>query len=118
MLSDRPPERVGDDAAGFTIAASGNVVRLVGWGFWSPEVASQLDLHVLRACDRDPGLSELVLDLTELKPMRDEGQLGMVHLLQSLGSIRVTIITRSQLTRLQLMRLVKETKHQAEVTFR
>jgi hypothetical protein len=85
-------------------------VRVVGWGFWGPDVAQAFDKSVLSGC-RLAGASRLVLDMTDLKPMRDEGQRAFASTLTMLKMVGVTqavLITSSPLTKLQLLRIVKD----------
>jgi hypothetical protein len=106
-------ERIGNDTAGFTIDfdAASRAVRVRAWGFWDTDVAASFDTVVGGACrGRGSGL-QLVMDMTELKPMREEGQRAfgsLVGRLRALGITSATVTTASQLTRLQLLRLANE----------
>jgi hypothetical protein len=96
-------------------------LRVVGWGFWSVEVAASFFPTVRDACQEVPAANrDLILDLRGLKPMRDEGQQGMAELLAALPMLRVTRITvvfSSQLTKLQLMRIAREKAPQGAIDF-
>src|SRR5262245_42148226 len=101
-------QRVGDDAAGFSVdrPLTGGVL-VTGWGFWSQHVAKAFAAGVAAGC-RGQKSPSLMLDLRELKPMREEGQLAFSELLRSLESLgvpRVSIVTTNPLTKLQLVRL-------------
>jgi hypothetical protein len=51
------------------------------------------------------------MDVRQLKPMREEGQDGFGEFLAELGTLgveRVSVLTASHLTKLQLLRIVKE----------
>src|SRR6187455_1117032 len=105
-------DRIGDDTAGFGVGHDpvAGAVQVTAWGFWSSDVAASFATQVVGACRDKPGAG-LVLDMTDLKPMREEGQRAfatVMRALQSLGVSRVSIVTSSQLTKLQLVRLVSE----------
>jgi hypothetical protein len=105
-------QKVGDDSAGFSVdfpLTGGTLV--MGWGFWSSDVAKAFASTVIEACRRQRRGPALMLDLRELKPMRDEGQRTFSDLLRSLptlGIAQTSIVTTNPLTKLQLVRLVKE----------
>jgi len=118
-------KRIGDDQAGFSVAMDTEVgaIRVRGWGFWSVEVASVFAQTVGEACLAGPKGAALLVDMTGLKPMRDEGQQSfgaLIAALPRLGIARATVATDSHLTKLQLLRLVTEhgTKGCVEVTTR
>jgi hypothetical protein len=49
------------------------------------------------------------MDLGQLRPMRDEGQHGLAEIIAALPALRIegaTLSTASQLTRLQILRIV------------
>ncbi len=104
--------RVGDDTAGFSVdvnSAGGIVVT--GWGFWDAEVAVALATRVLDACRSQRQGATLTLDMSELKPMREEGQQSFSQVLRSLhqlGISEASIVTTNPLTKLQLVRLATE----------
>lgn len=103
-------ERVGDDQAGFAIDfdPASSIVSVRGWGFWNAEVATSFGVKVCEACTNRPKGTRLTLELTELKPMRDEGQRSFTSLLAALPSLRVAatvVAVGNHLTKLQLMRL-------------
>ena len=106
-------QRVGDDTAGFSIdSPPTGGVRVTGWGFWSAQVAKAFPSAVFEACrGRQQGLA-LVVDMRDLKPMREEGQRSFSDVLRSLkglGISRTSIVTTNPLTKLQLVRLAAET---------
>jgi hypothetical protein len=104
--------RFGDDLAGFSIGhdpAAGTVL-VTCWGFWNVELAASFGATVAEACRQQRG-SSLTLDMSDLKPMREEGQRSFGSLMRSLPSLGVTrtsVVTTSHLTKLQLMRLATE----------
>jgi hypothetical protein len=106
-------DRVGDDQAGFSVSYDPveGAVMVTAWGFWSPEVATAFAGKVATALRELPGPKVLVLDMRELKPMREEGQKSfgsLVRALPTLGVTRLSVVTSSQLTKLQLVRLATE----------
>ncbi|HEU5073410.1 MAG TPA: hypothetical protein VFU02_04545 [Polyangiaceae bacterium] len=114
-------KQVGDPAGGFSVQSdvASAEVQVKAWGFWSVEVASSFQTLVLEACT-PLTFKRLVLDFRALKPMRDEGQQGVSALmaaLPKLGIERATLITSSQLTKLQLLRIVRETAAKDRVDF-
>lgn len=106
-------DRVGDDQAGFSVSYDpvGGIVTVTAWGFWSVEVAAAFAAKVAAAIRERPGEHALVLDMRDLKPMREEGQKSFASLVRALPSLavtRATVVTSSQLTKLQLVRLAAE----------
>ncbi len=106
-------ERFGDETSGFSVVFDQDTltVRVEGWGFWSADVASKFGPAVRSACTNRPRGTALKMDLTRLKPMRDEGQdsFGLiVGSLAALGIERAAVATGSPLTRLQLLRIAGE----------
>ncbi len=105
--------KVGDEIAGFSIAAEigEHVLRIVGHGFWSVETARSFGPRVCEAMASHSRVGRLVFDFRLLKPLRDEGQDGFRQVLEALRTIispEVSVMTSSPLTRLQLLRIVKE----------
>ena len=106
-------DRVGDDQAGFSISYDPveGAFLVVGWGFWNADVATAFAAKVASALRELPGEKILVLDMSDLKPMREEGQKSfgsIVRALPALGVSRASVVTSSQLTKLQLVRLATE----------
>lgn len=112
---------VGDETAGFSTKRSGpQQLRVTGWGFWGPEVARRFEQAVVVAYRQCSLPATLVLDMSELKPMRDEGQRAFAAALRQvmlLGVQATTVITSSHLTKLQLMRIAKEVNALDKVQF-
>jgi hypothetical protein len=112
-------QRFGDDSAGFSVDDPATARILVkGWGFWSVEVASAFAPAVTKACEGRPQGTILILDMSDLKPMREEGQQSFSHLLASLSNLaiaQVSVTTTNPLTKLQLVRLVAESRTAAHV---
>ncbi len=106
-------ERVGDDFAGFSVEfdRADRVMHVRAWGFWSQEVATSFDNVVGKACLRQSPWMELLVDMDELRPMRDEGQKSVGQFfarMKSLGVSGATVRASSPLTRLQVIRIVNE----------
>jgi hypothetical protein len=107
-------QRYGEEQAGFSVAfeAAARLVNVVAWGFWSRETASAFTDAVLQACRSAPTGTCLALNMTDLKPLREEGQRAWSGLMQSLPGVgcieRVAVTTGNALTKLQLLRLTKE----------
>src|SRR5262252_1807029 len=106
-------KRFGDEKAGFSAAyeAMAGVIRVRAWGFWSAEVSAAFEPAVTEVCKSSPKGLPLQLEMAALKPLREEGQRSfgaLIRALPGLGTGRVTISTASQLTKLQLLRLVAE----------
>lgn len=94
-------------------------VQVKAWGFWSVEAAAAFRTTILDACT-PLTCKRLLLDFRALKPMRDEGQQGVSAVMAALPKIgieRVIVITSSQLTKLQLLRIVRETTAKDRVEF-
>lgn len=82
-----------------------------GWGFWNPNVADAFAATVSEVCNASPRGAALLMDMSELKPLREEGQRSfgtLIRLLRGLGVGRTAVTTASHLTKLQLLRLVAE----------
>jgi len=106
--------KVGDEAAGFCVApdVGDQVLRVVGHGFWNAEVALMFEPRVQGALQAYPRVTRVVFDFRLLKPLRDEGQQGFSQVLSALKMatpLQVSVLTSSPLTKLQLLRIVKET---------
>src|SRR4029079_2509697 len=115
-------KRVGDDSAGFSAEFDGDLtrVRVRGWGFWNVQVSETFAPTIAQVCGASPKGSALLMDLTTLKPLREEGQrsfAALLQLLRTLGVGRVTVSTASHLTKLQLLRLVNEHATKGSVEF-
>jgi len=116
-------KRIGNDEAGFTVAldAEAGAIRVRGWGFWSVEVATAFADTVAEACHPRQKGGVLLMDMTGLKPMRDEGQQSfgaLMTALPRLGIVRASLLIDSPLTKLQLLRLVTQHGRKDVVQFR
>lgn len=106
--------KIGDEVAGFYVTpdVGDQVLRVVGHGFWSAEVALTFGPRVHDALQAYPRVTHVVFDFRQLKPLRDEGQQGFSQVLSALRMttpLQVSVMTSSPLTKLQLLRIVKET---------
>jgi hypothetical protein len=106
-------ERVGDELAGFSFGddEGRGIFQVTGWGFWNAELAIAFGAKIPVAVRQRVGSKRLVFDMSNLKPMRDEGQEACAKVFRSLAGLGVTsmtVVTVSHLMRLQLMRLVTE----------
>lgn len=113
-------DRIGDDQAGFSVRYDpvDGRTEVTGWGFWNVEVATNFATKVMTALRERPEAKALLLDLGELKPMREEGQKSFANLIRALPSLGITrthIVTTSQLTKLQLVRIATETGTSATI---
>ena len=114
-------KQFGDAAGGFSVNSEDGAseVQVKAWGFWSIDVATAFRTAILDACV-PATIKRLALDLRALKPMRDEGQQGVsavMAALPRLGIERATVITSSPLTKLQLLRIIRETSAKDRVDF-
>jgi hypothetical protein len=114
-------ETHGTESAGYSVDVAGPaaLVTVRAWGFWDVELALGFARNVLRACATAPAGAQLSFDAAGLKPMRDEGQAALARVLDSLSPSpisQVVITTSSQLIKLQLMRIARQSKFN-EVTF-
>ena len=119
--TDMEARTFGSEEEGFAVgpgAATGTLhIRM--WGFWSVETAEKFAGVVLAACASGSG-SVITIDAAALKPLRDAGQRAVGGLLAALPTYKVkrVIVTQAgALTRLQLLRLVKEVASQDLVLF-
>ncbi len=114
--------RVGDEIAGFSVSpeVGDSALRIVGQGFWTLEIAKDFFPRIQDALVAHPNVSRVVFDFRALKPLRDEGQQGFQQVLAALRGLthtHVCVQTASPLTKLQLLRIVKESGCSAWVEF-
>jgi len=114
---------IGDAAAGFSAVfdAERLAIRVRGWGFWSADVCGAFATTVSEVCSASPKGSSLLMDMTDLKPLRDEGQRAfglLIGQLRQLGVGSTSVTTSSHLTKLQLLRLVAENGMKDSVQFK
>jgi hypothetical protein len=104
---------IGNDDSGFSVSydATNAQVRVVGWGFWSADVASSFDGSVLSEYRNAPAQSNVLIDVSGLRPMREEAQRAFVAAfgaLKAAGAAHISVVTTSHLTKLQFMRIASE----------
>src|SRR5258708_6204832 len=102
----------GTDAEGFAVGTGegASSVQVRVWGFWSPDLAARFVGAVTSACASFP-VPRMTIDATDLRPQRDAGQDALATLMAALPALRITrvvVTTASPLTKLQMMRFVKE----------
>lgn len=110
----------GDDQAGFSVALDEptRTVRISAWGFWGPDLATAFSESVTETCRAARQAARLVLDATKLKPQRDAGQAAfgaVMSALPRLGITEASVKTSNALTKLQLLRIAKESTANALV---
>src|SRR5260221_4131523 len=98
---------IGDAAAGFSAAldAEHRAIRVRGWGFWSADVCEAFAPTVSEVCSASLKGAALFIDMSDLKPLRDEGQRSfsiLIRQLRRLGVGPTSVTTTSHLTKLQL----------------
>ncbi len=110
----------GDAQGGFSTRLDVSTLYVKAWGFWDNDVAERFGPAVLDLCQATPGLRRLEFDMTELKPMRDEGQEGFGQIMGALADLpklTVLVTTSSPLTKLQLLRIARERAPSGAVQF-
>ncbi len=115
-------QRMGDEHAGFSVEfdSTTSAVRVRAWGFWGPEVGRAFGVVVRDACRGSPRHSPLVMDMTDLKPMREEGQTSFAWLMDALPGLHLastTVITTSHLMKLQLLRIANQSAAKGTIQF-
>jgi hypothetical protein len=112
-------QRVGDDTTGFSVAVvSPGTVGVAGWGFWSIDVALAFANAVSDAVRGQPRGVKLRIDMSRLKPMREQGQQAFAALMRGLKELGITqtqVVTANPLTKLQLVRLASESAPGARI---
>lgn len=101
----------GDDRAGFSIDGPSDAVVVTARGFWSIELCAQLAPAVMEALRAKGARAALRFDLTELRPLREEGQAAFRSvMIQALlgGTRHIEFRGASALTKLQILRLRRE----------
>lgn len=115
-------KRVGSNEAGFSAGFDSptKTIYVKAWGFWDVDVAVAFGKTVKDTCINSPNGSKLIMDMNDLKPMRDEGQSSFIELmgvLPGIGVVGTTIMAKNQLTKLQLLRLIVEAGAKDKVRF-
>ncbi len=102
----------GDPQAGFAIECAATAMTVRAWGFWAPALSTQFAVQVTAALKDHPHTTALTIDVSELRPLRDEGQQAFGLLLARAlanGLCQVVIRAPSAITKLQMMRLARAT---------
>jgi len=104
--------RQGSDESGFSVETNAVGVRVRAWGFWDAATAANFAPAVFGALrggmTRRP---QLLIDATQLKPQRDEGQQAIRDLVESaskLGVARAEFVVTNAITKMQVSRILRE----------
>jgi hypothetical protein len=92
--------------------APAHVVRVRAWGFWRLEITTSFSQAIVSECRAASPPVGLLIDATRLLPQRNEGQAAFSELMtasRTLGLTAVAIVVSSSITRMQLLRIAKET---------
>lgn len=101
----------GDSEQGFTIENQDGALLVTTWGFWSVEFVPEFLPAVLAGLENQGKGGVLIVDLKQLRPLRDEGQAAFRTLLTralSGGASDIQLRGASALTKLQMLRLIRE----------
>lgn len=101
----------GDSDQGFTVESESEGLLVTTWGFWSVDFVREFLPAVLGALDSRGKGSALLIDLKQLRPLRDEGQAAFRTLMTRAlaeGVARIELRGASALTKLQMLRLIRE----------
>ncbi len=105
-------QRFGTGEAGFSIDEdAASTLRLETWGFWDSELAGTF-VRVAVDNVRARRHGRIVVDVTRLKPQREEGQTALRSLMgaiRSAGGARVVaVVGDNTLTKMQLIRIGRD----------
>lgn len=113
--------RVGDTESGFTVAFDGatRTVRVEAWGFWHVGIAPIFRKMVVDACRSGPDAVRFDMEATRLKPLREEGEAAWLDVLTELpkAGIEAIVVTTNSLTKLQLLRVAKQSASKNIIQF-
>jgi hypothetical protein len=113
--------RVGDTECGFTVTvdAATRTVRVEAWGFWRVGIAPMFGDALLDACRGGTKPRRVDMELTQLKPLREEGEDAWLKILTWLpnAGIEAIVVTTNSLTKLQLLRIAKKSASKTIVQF-
>ena len=114
-------ERGGTDEAGFGVSfdAPARTMRVEAWGFWSAEVCGVFGRSLIGASRKSVGVRRVELETTRLKPLREEGESAWALVLSALSGVGIeAIIVRTNgLTKLQLLRIARQSASKDLVQF-
>ena len=112
---------VGTHSGGFrVIGPPHEALRIELWGFFGQDVADALTHHAPAVIQHVQLAAIFTLDATNLKPQGPEGQQALRVLFRALTPVtfaRGTLLASNVLTKMQLMRLVRECGLDARVGF-
>lgn len=113
---------MGDPSEGFSVEvdAGNGFVRVRCWGFWGLALCREFSAAVVRGCTASHRQAHLLIDVADLKPMREEGQAAFAAAMigaRRCGVAGISLLTGSQLTKLQLLRIVRESSVRDTVRF-
>jgi hypothetical protein len=99
--------RFGTDESGFSVETRPLGARVLAWGFWDASIAVAFPTAVLDAAG---GCQHLLVDATQLKPQGEEGQAAFRRLVQATSKLklRAELVVTNAITKLQLLRIVRE----------
>lgn len=101
----------GDSDEGFTIETQNDALMVTTWGFWSADFVPEFLPAVFAALESRGRGSLLIIDLKQLRPLRDEGQTAFRTLMTRALTddlARLELRGASALTKLQMLRLIRE----------
>jgi hypothetical protein len=100
----------GDAESGFSVESTAVTLRVRAWGFWDVSTAAAFAPSVLAELRTSPR-RHVVVDATQLKPQREEGQSALrdvVAGVSKLGAARAEILLTNAITKMQLARIIRE----------
>ncbi len=109
-------EHFGEEGSGFVVEADQSLLRVRAFGFWDDHTAAEFAPAVVGAFRR-LGKEQLILDVRELRPMRASGQTAIALALRTLAHAPLVIVVKNQITKLQLLRIVREQRMSGAVRF-
>jgi hypothetical protein len=114
-------ERGGTDEAGFGVSfdAPARTVHVEAWGFWPAEVCKAFAGTLISTCRNSVGVRRVEMEMTRLKPLREEGEQAWATVLATLPSVRIEaiVVQTNSLTKLQLLRLARLSAPKSLVQF-
>jgi len=108
----------GDADQGFTVESRPEALWVTTWGFWSVEFVPAFLPAVIEGLENRPRGCALVFDLKRLRPLRDEGQAAFRTLMTKAladGVVSIELKGPSALTKLQMLRLIRELGEQQRI---
>lgn len=115
------PVEVGTAAGGFRVGGTPQAaLRIEAWGYWSREVVTAFAREAPFAVEKLSASAAFLLDAGNLKPQAAEGQEALRALFRGLSALAFAqgrILVSNALTRMQLMRLLRECQMDGRLTF-